>query len=271
MMLNTTKYNIGTTKYNIGIRDLGLKKEKVHKTRMKRGFPLRGMENSVLMRTNDHAALFIGRSASGKTSLLTGLLKNQYKKRWNNIYFFSPSTKTMSSNMQGVVFFDSLDYLFDLVYEIEEEYKAGLEQGLVPFSLIVIDDFAAELKNKEYKQILKKIFLNRSHVGVSVWMISQYYSLIPSELRKNNSHLFLFRTGAYSERLKYYEEIGIFYQKKAFMEMLFYCWEEPYSFVYINKHENLAYKKFDELIYEKGNFLLDEKKEKNEKEKKINE
>ena len=137
----------------------------------------------------------LGRPGSGKTSFCVSTLTSRkpkvYYKAFNHLWVFMPpaSRKSMRCNPFGRLqhVFDDLDYA-NLTEVFEAIKKQGPQaDGSYETNLLLIDDFASSLKDKAIQKLLLDIVVNRRHLHVSIYIMSQVYRAIPLPLRKNLS------------------------------------------------------------------------------------
>jgi ABC-type Mn2+/Zn2+ transport system ATPase subunit len=112
----------------------------------------------------------IGRSGSGKTSLLLSFLtgkknKKGFRKVFDHILLVMPTSSRGSlknnifKNHDASKMFDDLDYktmstIYDRLLNASEEKET---------TLLILDDVGASLKNKDIQMLLRKVIYNRRH------------------------------------------------------------------------------------------------------------
>jgi hypothetical protein len=140
--------------------------------------------------------VFCGASRSGKSSLMTSLLMNSsmYKRAYHNVLLCMPehSFTSMSTKDNPFIGLDDDTIFHDFDYDTLDlilhqiEYYAEQHQD----SLLIIDDYAAELKNPKLLRLLCKMVNNRrherKHMDVSINIL--FYSFI----EQKNNQLFAF-------------------------------------------------------------------------------
>jgi hypothetical protein len=199
---------------------------------------------------NSHSTnLFIGKPKSGKTSLLYSFFKSKklFKKVFHNIYVFQParSRQSMSDKL-----FDTLpeDQLYEeLDYENLNEVMAKCKASdAKENNAILFDDMGAYLKDTEILKLLKELIMNRRHLHVSCFFLSQTYKSVPKEIRKLFSNIFLFRVSKHELEDVFSELIE---QRKddvlAISKLVF---DKPFQYLFINTDTQRLFKGFDEII-----------------------
>ena len=138
-----------------------------------------------------HTALFIGSTGCGKTQKVVELLQNEYNCHYDYIVILCPTlreNKTYQSckplwTDDDVFLIDPEDKLLEWIEKFSNLFR-GFE------TLFVIDDCIAtnELDKKRTK--LLEIAISGRHRGHSLWLITQSYTAIPKNLRRQKKQLF---------------------------------------------------------------------------------
>ena len=147
--------------------------------------------------------LFIGKPGSGKTNLIYQIMKSITNKCYDKIFLFQPE-KSRSSMKDKL--FDQLppDQLFeDLTLENLNDVNNNLDDGN---NCLILDDMGAYLKNKDVKQLLKELVMNRRHKHLSIYFLCQTYLSIEKDIRKLFSNLFIFKVSKH-ELNNIYDEL----------------------------------------------------------------
>lgn len=200
---------------------------------------------------NSHETnLFIGRPASGKTSLLYSFFKSPklFRKVYHNIYLFQPSHSRAS--MKDKLFdkipedqkFDELtfDNLNDVMNRIKgEDPKYN--------NCIIFDDMTAYLKNPETKKLLKELIFNRRHLRCSIFFLVQTWFSIEKDIRKLFSNVFVFRVSK-NELQQIFSEI-VESKEKYINEIAKMVYNEPYKYLFINVNTQRLFDGWNELIF----------------------
>lgn len=129
----------------------------------------------------------------------------------------------------------------------DEEIKEKLDKVKpVKYNLIIIDDFANELKNADIQQQLNKMIIKARHVCLS-WIFSlQSYTYFPKSLRKQITNGIIFKPKNVEEFISMVNEL--FNMKKSDAQILFnYCFDVPYTHLDVDTWTNNYYKNFNLL------------------------
>jgi putative ribosome biogenesis GTPase RsgA len=196
-------------------------------------------------------SLFLGKSGSGKTLLMTSFLKPSalFKKVYHNVFLFMPSN---SRNSMKDNFFDKNipeDQIFDNVsYEdLLSVYDIAKENALENFNtLIIFDDTQKYFKEKSIEKLLLHIINNRRHARISIWLCCQNYITIPKTIRQGLTDLFIFKINKTEMENIFNEQIEQF--KDNFMNIMKNVYDKSHTFLYINTNSQRLFKNWDEII-----------------------
>ena len=197
-----------------------------------------------------NTTLLIGTQGSGKTSLLINFVKKLYKKVFDRVYVFMPSTSRQSLNPN---IFDVLpeNQLFEELNEetitkVYEEVKELSEDGKK--TLIIYDDVQRALKNKFVLNSLKNIIANQRHLHVVNLILVQNFFALHKSLREIVNNVVLFKLGK-SQTEKVFNEIIEIHRDK-FDKLRDLVYDEKYNWLFVNVATQRIYKKFDEIVFE---------------------
>jgi hypothetical protein len=165
--------------------------------------------------TSGFALGIVGSAGSGKTSTLISLIKSRdvYRKRFHNI----------------------------IIEQVEENKEEG------EISLLILDDVSAELQDTGILKKMMRLFLNRRHLGLSIIAIAHSLTgkaALPFAIRKNLSHLILFRQASAMEQLN---SDTLHMKKDKFSELLHYVFDKPHNHLMIKYSTLELYKNFNTL------------------------
>ena len=74
-------------------------------------------------------------------------------------------------------------------------------------TLLLIDDFASEVKNGDVLKLLNTLMNNRRHLRLSLWMSVQTYKSIPLSNRKTINILVMFKwSKLYGKKWRFYRK-----------------------------------------------------------------
>jgi len=201
---------------------------------------------------NNHSTnLLIGKSGSGKTSLLYSFFKSPklFRKVYHTVYLFQP--KASRESMNDKIFetlpedqkYDELtaENLYDVMDKIKNEDKEFN-------NAILIDDMTAYLKDNDNLKVLKELIFNRRHMRTSIWFLTQTYISVPKEIRKLFSNIFVFRVSK-TELSTIFDEL-VEQKKEYITEISKIVYDKPHQYLFINTDSQRLFKGFDELLIE---------------------
>lgn len=194
--------------------------------------------------------LFLGPPGSGKTTMMISLLNTQcmFKKCFNKIYVCMPghSRGSLRDNI-----FDQLpeDQLYDAltsetIHNIYDQIEETAEDK--GFSLLILDDQQAYLKDKAVAKKLTEIVCNRRHLRTSVWMICQTYRSIPKQIRQVLTNLFIWKVRK-SEVANIFEE-QVELMADNFNSVIRHVYRDPHDFLFIDTLSQRIFRNFDEIL-----------------------
>lgn len=210
----------------------------------------------VFKHLNRHSfTTFLGTSGSGKTSLMYSFLTNTkpkiWRKQFESIIVVMP---TQSRNSLKNNIFDKYidaDCLFDNLTEetvdlITEKVEHNAQIGIR--TLIILDDVASQLKNREVVKKLQHLIYAYRHYRCNILMLVQTMKTIPLSIRKNMTNLVVFHRPRLSEWDAITHEF-LEIDKPTSKELYNTVFTEKYDWCLINLQTGRIYKKFNEVIY----------------------
>ena len=100
--------------------------------------------------------------------------------------------------------------------------------------LILIDDFIDDPSFTRKSQLLHQLYIRGRHYMISTITSTQVYKAISNIIRKNMTHLFIYRLRNYSDLEGIVEELSAVYDKKTLLQIYHEAVDGPYSFLYVN-------------------------------------
>lgn len=209
---------------------------------------------------------FCSPSRSGKSNLIVNLLFNNFNQKgkpfWRRIIWCSPSCMH-DETLQKVREIDDEDYEINFICDlsnmdsvlkgIEDSLKESLqddkEDGVK--TILILDDCVGLMKNVSK---LEQLCSRYRHLnGMSMIITSQVFKGIPVMPRGNATGWILHLTHNEADRKKMNEELsGKF---KNFEDYYNYATMKPYNFLFCDMERSRLYHNFDELLWDKNEYL----------------
>jgi hypothetical protein len=202
-------------------------------------------------RRNGGISLYIGSGGSGKTSHLLNQIKTVYKKKFHHIWYFCPMSSYLSVEKHPFKDHDKVHH--DLTDETLEDIKQELldikedQEGPPEYSLIIIDDFANALKEKNLVSKLNSMLIKARHLNCSFIFTLQSYAYLPKILRKQVTWVSIFNG------VRNKEEWTMIV--KELLKMTDVNAKTLYDYVFDKPYSHLDIDAFEDRFFKNGNFL----------------
>ena len=211
--------------------------------------------NVNLPHRNGFVYAMVGSGGSGKSSLLLSMFKSTkfYKKKFDNIYLFTPRSSYLSvekhpfedhENVYHELTIKKLETIYNELNELKEN---SINDNLpIENSIIIIDDFANDLKNNDLIIFLNKMIIKARHLACCFIFTLQNYFLLPLTIRKQITNCTIFK----SKNKKEWETISselLNMNKEDTLKLYNYVFDKPYTHLDIDTLNNNIYKNFNLL------------------------
>ena len=139
-----------------------------------------------------HTAIFSGPTGCGKTQRVLDLIEHEYRDHFENIVILCPTLRWNETYLgRSWVWKD--DYVFVLepranLFEIIEKLSSMLSSEK---TLFIIDDMIADENLDKRRQPLLELAISGRHRKHSLWLLTQSYTALPKNLRRQKKQLFL--------------------------------------------------------------------------------
>ena len=197
-------------------------------------------------------SMLVAPSGAGKTVLLINMILDIYRDCFSRIYVWSPSINVDSTwkpvkdyirdhikpNDRENIYFDSyeaseLEAVIKTQQKVIDYQKEQKHKDLYQI-LICIDDFADDTNFTRKSTLLHQLYIRGRHYMISTITSTQVWKAISPIVRKNVTHLFVYRLRNYADLEGIIEEMSAIYDKKTLLQIYHEAVDEPYSFLYIN-------------------------------------
>ena len=180
-------------------------------------------------------------------------MKTVYKKKFHHIYYFCPSSSFASikdhvfakhDKVYNELEADTLEEIKNDLIERKENIEDDDEQE---YSLIIIDDFANNLKDKLLLRTLNSMLIKARHLNAFFIFTVQSYLYFPKILRKQLTWCSIFSGVRNKEEWKIIrDELLKMNEEDA---------KKLYDFVFDVPYQHLDLDLFENKIYKNGNIL----------------
>jgi len=205
----------------------------------------------------------VGKPGSGKSHYIESLMKKQYQTGsgkqtcFDSIYVVAPETSKTSYKNSYICdcdpdkVYDELNYknlqeIYDGIIETKESGDDKKKNDNY-YSLLVIDDCASELRDKNVQKLLLKLLRNHRHLHASVLIVSQNYMAINKDCRDNLRQLVQFSTTNRKEKERIQFEWVGFLKVKEFENLWEFLFKEPYQFLMADRKTEEIHKTFNKI------------------------
>jgi len=195
-------------------------------------------------------AVILGPSGSGKSILLQNFILDIWYKCFSRVFIFSPSinvdhqtwepvkqmiSKEITNNDDEQFYFDHYDEdaLFNIINTQRKiiEYQKKHNHNKLFSILIVVDDFADDVKFSRNSKLLHSLFTRGRHSQISTIVATQKFNALSPIIRVNASDLYVFRLRNYSDLQAFLDEVSAIAPKDVILEMYKIATDEPFSFL----------------------------------------
>lgn len=143
--------------------------------------------------------------------------------------------KEIINNDDEQFYFDHYDEeaLFNIINTQRKiiEYQKKHNHNKLFSILIVVDDFADDVKFSRNSKLLHSLFTRGRHSQISTVVATQKFNALSPIIRVNASDLYVFRLRNYSDLQAFLDEVSAIAPKDIILEMYRLATDEPYSFL----------------------------------------
>lgn len=207
--------------------------------------------------SKSNVTLISGGMGSGKTTFVLQMLRGVFKGCYETIYLFMPEQSFESIPERDKKFLrkmlvdeqgESTIYHELNTDNLTELYGTLEQDALDKFnSLIIIDDFGADLKNKKIEHILNRICLKNRHLKSTVWMLTQNYYMMPKKMREICNNVVMFNTNKSQNQKLFDEQFDL---KEQQFRQLMRLVPTRHDYLILNLNYKKIYHNWDEISFE---------------------
>ena len=138
-----------------------------------------------------HTAIFSGPTSCGKTQRVLDLIETEYNQHFENVIILCPTLRWNKTYLErGYIWKDDDVYpiepkgnLFELIEKLSLRFS-GEE------TLFVVDDVIADDTLDKRRNPLLELAISGRHRKQSLWILTQSYTALPKNLRRQKKQLF---------------------------------------------------------------------------------
>ena len=138
-----------------------------------------------------HTAIFSGPTSCGKTQKVLDLIEEEYKNHFENIVILCPTLRWNKTYLERSWIWKN-DYIF--VFEPRRNLFKLIEKLSSLFSgeetLFIVDDMISDETLDKKRQPLLELAISGRHRQHSLWLLTQSYTAVPKNLRRQKKQLF---------------------------------------------------------------------------------
>jgi len=136
--------------------------------------------------------LFSGPTNCGKTRKVLDLLENEYRDHFQYIIILCPTTRWNKTYLErswlwsdnNIFLIEPKDKLFEWISKLSELFKGEN-------TLFIVDDIISDKTLDKRRQALLELAISGRHREHSLWILTQSYTAIPKNLRRQKKMLFI--------------------------------------------------------------------------------
>lgn len=202
-----------------------------------------------------------GSMGSGKTTTVTQLIASVFRKCFENIYVVIPENSLDSIATKDNIYRKYLDdgehifheYTPDVLEHITAKLLENAQEGMN--SLLVIDDFGSEFRQKETERLLNRIIIKMRHMHTTIFLLSQGVTQLPLKWRQLATNMILFNLGKSQLERVFHESMQM---RPEQFDLVCSLYKHPHDSLMFSLRHRRIFKDFDEVL------LKDKEKENNE-------
>ena len=139
-----------------------------------------------------HTAIFTGPTSCGKTQRVLDLIEEAYRHHFENVVILCPTLRWNKTYLERawikkddyVFLFEPRGNLFEIIEKLSLHFS-GEE------TLFVVDDVIADETLDKRRNSLLELAISGRHRKHSLWMLTQAYTALPKNLRRQKKQLFM--------------------------------------------------------------------------------
>jgi Cdc6-like AAA superfamily ATPase len=196
--------------------------------------------------------VILGKMGQGKTSLVTNLVKTVFKKCFHHMIVFIPSgsRKSIENDIYGkhLPMADLYDTLTeDNLDEVMDKLTENSDNG--EYTMLIIDDFQAALKDPDVIMRLQKIVTRMRHLRTTIFILQQNFQKLAKFLRELVTNVITFNIGKSQLNKLFDETVQIDKDKYQDLVDLAFVDKNDWIAINVNGTRNI-YRMFDKIVFD---------------------
>jgi DNA replication protein DnaC len=199
--------------------------------------------------------ILTGLMGQGKTTLATQMINSLYRGVFSDIYVVMPQS-SIDSIPDKYNFTKHLDPDEHLYHEYNEDTLNTIYNKLHEnaendnHSLLLLDDFGNDYKDKRCEKLLNRIIIRMRHLRCSVVILAQNIYQLPKKMREVASNLVTYNLGKAQMEKIFHEFMNM--KADQFVDVM-RLYKEPHDYLLLNIRKQKLYYKFEaEVIITDG-------------------
>jgi hypothetical protein len=139
---------------------------------------------------------------------------------------------------------ETVEEIYGLIVENRDK---GDEEGEEYYSLLLIDDCQAALRNKVVEKKFRAILSTYRHLNNVTLCCVQNYMSVSKQCRDLFRCLFQFATPSRLERQRIHDEWAGALDKRQFSELVDYVWDTKHNFLFVDRQTDTFHKNLNRL------------------------
>lgn len=203
--------------------------------------------------SKNNTTLIAGGTGSGKTSFVIQMLRGPFRGCFEDIFLFMPenSFASLSEKDQQYLrkWIDPEHIYHELTVEnLEAVYEKLQENSSEGWhSLVLLDDYGADLKLKPIERLLNLIALKNRHLRTSMMVLCQNYFQMGKKLREITNNLVMFNTNRSMNEKMFREQFSG--TEEQFRELLSLL-PNTHSYAILNLKYKRIYVNWNEIVFD---------------------
>jgi len=192
-----------------------------------------------------------GGMGSGKSTFVIQMLQSVMKKVFHDIILMIPKVSFESiadkSNPFLKIDEDNIYHEFnaETLGEVYDKIEENASEGY--YTLLIIDDFGADIKTKANEMILNQMFLKQRHLRLSTFVLVQNFYMVPKKIREVVGNLIMFNTSK-SQNFKVFRELFDL-KPDQYMDLLKMV-PTAHDYIMLNLKYKRIFVNFDEVSFD---------------------